>query len=243
MSESGLQDQLKQLCALQKIDAQIFECRRLNAEKPEQLQALSAQFEGKKEGLKQLEESKKRLQLDRKNQEGELQVKDEAIAKANVQLSQIKNNKEYTAKISEIESIKADRSLIEERIILAYDEADKIQEEVEREKATVSEEEKRYLDSKQAVEKEIKELEVQIGNLQAQRKDILPQLDKNLLQRYDRILENKEGLAMVPVDRAACGGCYMNVPPQVINDIKKYEDIVCCEVCSRILYLREDMSN
>ncbi len=239
MEQIDIKEQISELLKLQHVDAEIYDLKRQLEEKPEYLKSLQEQFEAKKTVFHQLEEKHKAVQLERKSQEGDLQAKDDAIAKANMQLSQIKNNKEYTAKINEIESIKADKSIIEEKIILAYDEGDKLKDEIEKEKELVHQEEQRYLQQKKEVEENIRSIEQRIKELHKQREELIPQINPSFLSRYERILVNKEGLAIVPVEGQACGGCYMNVPAQVINEIKKYEELVYCEICARILYLKE----
>jgi len=62
-----------------------------------------------------------------------------------------------------------------------------------------------------------------------------------MLAVYDRVVENRGGTALVPVVGNACGGCFMHVPPQVINKIKMYDEIVRCEMCARFLYLQEEI--
>ena len=240
MEQIDIQEQIRGLVKLQNVDAEIYDLKRQLEEKPESLKALQDQFELKKVSLHQLEEKHKAVQLDRKAKEGDLQAKDEAIAKANMQLSQIKNNKEYTAKISEIESIKADKSIIEEKIIVAYDDGDRIKSQIEKEKAVVQREEQVYLQEKKRVEEDMKRIEQRIRELEAQRGTLSPQINPVFLSRYERILANKEGLAIVPIEGHSCGGCYMNVPAQVVNEIKMHSELIYCEICSRILYLKGD---
>ncbi|MDD3274808.1 MAG: C4-type zinc ribbon domain-containing protein, partial [Candidatus Omnitrophica bacterium] len=79
----------------------------------------------------------------------------------------------------------------------------------------------------------------QLVQLETQRKQIIPEIDPKIFQEYERILSSREGLAIVPVEHNSCGGCHMLVPPQVINLIKMYSHIITCEVCNRILYIRE----
>ncbi|HQP11428.1 MAG TPA: C4-type zinc ribbon domain-containing protein [Candidatus Omnitrophota bacterium] len=240
MEQIDIKEQIGGLVALQNVDAEIYELKRQLEEKPEFLKSLQDQFETKKIKLHQLEEQHKAIQLDRKAKEGDLQAKDAAIAKANTQLSQIKNNKEYMAKIGEIESIKADKSIIEEKIIVAYDEADNIKSQIEKEKNVVQQEEQKYLQAKKSIDDEVKKIEQRIRELGVQRGALLPQINPAFLRRYERILANKAGLAIVSVQGHSCGGCYMNVPAQVINEIKMYDKLISCEMCSRILYLKED---
>lgn len=239
MPDTSIRDQIKKIIELQKIDSEIYSLKAELKEKPAVLLQLKDKFEAHKESLTKLEEKLKAVQLDRKEKELELKTKEDDIAKANTQLSQIKTNKEYTAKISEIEHVKADKSIIEEKILVSYDESDAISAETEKEKVKVAEEEKNYLAKKKEAEDDIKVIEGRVKVLDSQRKQATPGVDPGHLSRYERILENKGGIAIVPIERNACGGCFMNVTSQQVNTIKMNEQMVECEMCSRILYLED----
>ena len=241
MTKGTILEQIKSLVELQKVDAEIYSLNKDLKEKPSYLEELAAQFEGKKMKMKELEEKYKGLQVARKTHEMDLQSKEDSIAKANTHLSLLKTNKEYTAKITEIESIKADKSMIEEKILESYDEADALKGCIDQEKEVLVKEEKVYLEGKRKMEETIKNIKERISILETQRGQILPKVDSGVLGRYEKILVNKEGLAIVPVQNNACGGCYMNTPAQVINEIKMHENFVYCEMCARILFLEEDV--
>ena len=61
-------------------------------------------------------------------------------------------------------------------------------------------------------------------------------IDPRVLANYEKILDAKDGLAMVPIVEDTCGGCHMQLPPQVINEIRLKNEIIYCQICSRILY-------
>ena len=84
-----------------------------------------------------------------------------------------------------------------------------------------------------------KEIEVKLAEFQEKRKAILPMIDKETLARYERILHGKNGLALVPVRGDNCGGCFVHLPPQVINEIRIKEQIIYCERCARMLFTEE----
>lgn len=242
MPETSVKDQTKKLVELQKIDGDIYLFNKDLEEKPQVVQELKDEYESKKAKLNELEEKSKNLQVQRKDLELELQSKEDDIAKANTQLSDIKTNKEYTAKISEIESIKADKSIIEEKILVSYDETEAISAEIDKEKEVLAKEEKEYLDKKKEVDGEVVKIKEQIKTLEAQREKVLPDIEKTELARYERILKHKEGRAIVPVVSNACSGCHMNVTPQMINAIKMYDQMISCEMCNRLLYIEEDLA-
>lgn len=59
---------------------------------------------------------------------------------------------------------------------------------------------------------------------------------ERLLNSYARIRSNyRNGLAVVTVERDACGGCFNQIPPQVQMEIATHNNVVACEHCGRIL--------
>ncbi len=61
-------------------------------------------------------------------------------------------------------------------------------------------------------------------------------VDERLLASYEKIRKNyRNGLAVVPVERDACGGCFYSIPPQKQSEIKQRKKVMVCENCGRIL--------
>jgi hypothetical protein len=241
VSEFKVLDQIRKLVKLQEDDSKLYNVRKELEEKPALVKQLEQEFEAKKAKMKALEDDFKKIQVERSSMEGDLAQKETAITKADGQLLQLKTNKEYTAKIGEIEGIKADKSIIEEKILETYDKADAIKGLIDREKEILAKDEKEFLAKKQEIEAQIKELDIKLKGFNELRAALLDGVDKNVLTRYERILNSREGLAVVPVLGNVCGGCFMNVPPQLVNEIRKQKEIITCERCTRILYLEEDL--
>jgi len=239
--EPNVLESLRKLVELQKFDNEIFMLNRELEEKPAVLDVLKQEFEAKKGKLKELEDRFKGVQVERNTLEGDLASKEENIKKADMQLTQLKTNKEYHAKITEIEGLKAAKSMIEEKILISYDKTDEVKALVESEKKVVAQQEQDFQARKKLVENEIKAIQDRVVALKAEREKLLPGFDKGMLSRYERILNNRDGLAVVPVKHQVCGGCFMNVPAQVINEVKKHEEMIICEICARILYLEEEL--
>ena len=239
--DTSVQDQIKRMVEIQKLDGEIYDLRKEIQEKPKLIDQLKGEFEETKAKLNELEERAKAIVVGRKEFELELQSKEDVISKANTDLNSLKTNKEYSAKISEIESLKADKSQIEEKILRSYDEADSVNADIEKEKAEVSEREKVYLGKKKEIEDEIRVLEDRVKVLDAQRSEIAPNIDPTILKQYEQLLQVKEGRAIVPVNGLTCGGCYMNAMPQTVNQIKMKTELIRCEYCARFLYLEDDL--
>ncbi len=241
MTTISMKDQIKRLIELQTIDVDVYRFKMQLREKPAEIEGLKAEFGSKKARLKQLEDELKGIQLAQKAHEGDLKAKEEAIVRADGQLLQLKTNKEYTAKLLEIEGIKADKSLIEEKILLGFDLVEAARKALETERAVVVSYEKDFAARKKQIEDDIAVAKDQMKVKESQRSRLTPDVRPDVLARYERILENKEGLAIVPMVNHACGGCFMNLTEQRINEIKRHDQIVACDMCARLLYLPDDL--
>ncbi len=240
MPITNLKSQIKILVQLQKIDSEIYALNEEKKAKPEEIKVIEASFEEKKKNLAALEKAFLDAQKLKKDRELELSTKEEATKKLQSQLYSLKTNKEYQAMLQQIEDSKADASLIEDKILESMDKIDMAKAEVDQEKQRLQGEEKVFSAEKAKVEARIKEIDARLAQLDAERKRITPEIDPKVLSQYERILANREGLAIVGADDNSCHGCNMFVPPQVINLIKMYEGIITCETCNRILYIQED---
>ena len=239
MATVDLKAQIIGLVKLQELDSEIYALKNEKEAKPLEIRAMEESFEAKKQSLALLEKSSLDLQKQRKEKELELATNAEAVKKLQSQLYSLKTNKEFQIMLQQIADAKADGSLIEEKILISFEDSDKIKAQMDQENLKLKSEEKVFLEQKKKVELRIKEIEERLNQLQAQRKQVTPGIDPKMLAEYDRILSSRDGLAIVTVLDNSCGGCHMLVPPQVINLIKMYEYIVTCEVCNRIFYITE----
>lgn len=240
MSTINLKAEINSLVQLQKIDSEIYALKDEKKAKPEETKAIEASFEEKKKNLAALEKTSLDLQKQKKDKELELGTKEENTKKLQTQLYSLKTNKEYQAMLQQIEDSKADASVIEDKILEFLEKMDKIKSEVDQEKKKLQEEEKIFNSQKEKVETRVKEIDARLAQLEAERKRLTPEVDPKILAQYERILANRDGLAIVAANNNSCQGCNMFVPPQVINLIKMYERIITCEICNRILYIQDE---
>ncbi|MDD5155860.1 MAG: C4-type zinc ribbon domain-containing protein [Candidatus Omnitrophica bacterium] len=235
-----LKSQISSLIKLQKIDTEIYALKSEKEAKPAQIQGLDAAFDEKKQSLAVLDKEILDLQKLKKDKELELASKEEGAKKLQSQLYQLKTNKEYQAMLQQINDTKADASVIEDKILELMDQIDSLKTGVDKEKLVLQQEEKALGVEKGKIQDRVKEIDDRLSQLEAQKKQVIPEIDTKILPQYERILKSRDGLAIVQVKDNSCGGCNMHVPPQVINLIRMYERIITCEVCNRMLYIGED---
>lgn len=241
MEQKSIKEQIGFLIGLQVIDAQIYYLSKEKASMPGYLKSIDEMLERKKTGIKQAEDNLKNTQLKLKEKEGGLQQKEDQIRKLQGQLYTLKTNKEYSTMLSEIEGIKTDNSLIEEDIIKFMDEIELAKKRIIEEKELFKTEESAALKEKEAIYLKAKEVDARLLELNEKRNGIVPNIEKQVILRYEKILKNKDGLAIVHIEDGSCGGCHMNLPPQVVSDAKLKEDIIICGSCLRILYIEDNV--
>lgn len=235
----NLAEQLKLLVELQGLDTQIYKIQEEIDLIPQKIKEMDDLFGEKSVNLKALEDAVKALQLKRKDKEGELKTKEDSIKKFQTQMYQVKTNKEYTTFQDEIARAKADCSVIEEDILKIFDQVDSENKKIAQEKEFLKKEEVVLAEEKKRFSDESGRLAAEIEKLKAQRAQLSSKVDKDVLTKYERILNNRDHLAVVPVVIDSCQGCFAKLPPQVLNEIRMKDAIVICESCARMLYIDE----
>ncbi|NBA88181.1 hypothetical protein GVN16_20580 [Emticicia sp. CRIBPO] len=234
--EITIADKLASLLELQDIDSKLDELRKLRGDLPEEVKDLEDEVIGietriskfQKE-IETVEEEINKHKLNKKDSE-------KLIVKYKDQQMNVRNNREYDAISKELELQELEIQLSEKRIREAEYRIKTKQQEIDDTETS--------LNSRKAVlEQKRKELDKLINESHEEEEKLLKQSEKQskkvedrLLKAYTRIRSGaKNGLAVVAVDRGACGGCFNVVPPQRQADIMDKQKIIICEHCGRIL--------
>ena len=236
MQELTVEERLQNLYELQRIDTEIDKIKTLRGELPLEVQDLEDEIAGLETRIENLKAELSELDKTTSTRKQEIKKAEEAIKKYSEQLDNVRNNREYDALSKEIEFQKLEIELQEKRIR----EATKAKAEKD---ALMEESKKRYEDKVSDLEAKKNELNDIINethkdeeSLQIKSEQLAATIDDRLLTAYRRIRSNaRNGLAVVTVDRDACGGCFNKIPPQRQLDIRSRKKIIVCEYCGRIL--------
>ena len=236
MQELTVEEKLQNLYELQRIDTEIDKIKTLRGELPLEVQDLEDEIAGLETRIENLKVELGELDKTSSTRKMDIKKAEEAIKKYSEQLDNVRNNREYDALSKEIEFQKLEIELQEKRIR----EAQKAKAEKE---ALMEESKKRYEDKVSDLEAKKGELNDIINethkdeeSLQTKSEELAATIDERLLTAYRRIRSNaRNGLAVVTVDRNACGGCFNKIPPQRQLDIRSRKKIIVCEYCGRIL--------
>lgn len=232
----SVESKLKALYELQQIDSTIDRIKLLRGELPLEVQDLEDEISGLETRLENLNAEVKDLEVQISNRKNSIKDSEALIKKYEEQQNKVRNNREFDSIAKEIEYQKLEIQLAEKRIKEAKAQIAAKQEVIAAAAANI-EEKKHELDSKKReLEEIIDETRKEEEELAAKSEAAKAKIDERLLIAYNRIRSNaRNGLAVVTVDRDACGGCFNRIPPQRQMDIKLHKKIIVCEYCGRIL--------
>jgi hypothetical protein len=221
---------------LQLIDSKIDRLRIIRGELPLEVSDLEDTVLGLETRLKNVTSEVEELenQINEKKQN----IKDfqANIKKYEAQQNKVRNNREYDAITKEIEFQNLEIQLAEKRMKEAKAAITLKQELLEKSKAEFEERSKDLKVKKSELEEIISETEKEEKDLIDKSEKAAGGIEDRLLNAYRRIRDNtRNGLAVVAVERDACGGCYNKIPPQRQLDIRTNKKIIVCEHCGRIL--------
>lgn len=233
---STVAEKLDALVNLQRIDSEIDRLLTIRGELPLEVQDLEDEIHGLTTRVSNLEAELKEIETeisDRKIAQKEAQ---EAILGYKEKQNNVRNNREFESLSKEIEFQELEIQLHEKKSKEAAYRLEKKKEALEEAKERVENRQK-DLEAKQGeLDAIISETQKDEDKLRKESDKAKSNIDDHLIQAYDRLRTNfKNGLAVVAIDRDACGGCFNRIPPQRQLDIVQRKKIIVCEHCGRIL--------
>jgi len=231
--------QLQQLIVLQSLDDEIAEHKKLLADIPLQIDTGCTELEEKKKILSNAKEELDALQKERKDLELAVQGENDHMAKAKTKLPAVKTNREYTAILSEVEAIKVKVSGLEDKELEIMEILEEKQKEVPGIEKKYNEEDARFQEYKAKKDAELDRIKQELGVLVAKRENVSGQLDRVIMQRYEKVAGSRDGRAVVMLQGSICQGCFQQILPQMVIDVKIGESIQQCSNCICFLYWEE----
>ena len=235
-SEVSIEKKLIALYSLQQLDSQVDKIRIIRGELPLEVQDLEDEIAGLETRVENYETET--LAVEKSVTDKKLFIKDchALIKKYEEQQMNVRNNREYDSLSKEIEFQNLEIQLAEKRIKEFQISLDLKKEEIDRFQKLLA-------DRKNDLEIKKNELDDIIAETEKEESDLIDNSEKNrkyieerLITAYTRIRKNaRNGLAVVQIERDACGGCFNKIPPQHQLDIRMHKKIIVCEYCGRIL--------
>jgi predicted nucleic acid-binding Zn-ribbon protein len=235
-SEISVEERLRALFSLQLVDSEIDKIKTLRGELPLEVQDLEDEIAGLETRLGNLKDEVVNLEKSVSKKHNEITDAEALIKKYEEQQKNVRNNREFDSLSKEIEYQNLEIELFNKKI-------KEFNFQIEEKKVVIAESEGALSERKTDLDNKKSELDEIISDTQKEEEGLYKKLETieeiiedRLLTAYKRIRANaRNGLAVVPVQRDACGGCFNQIPPQRQLDIKSRKKIIVCEYCGRIL--------
>ena len=238
--EVSVEQKLIALYTLQQIDSQVDKIKIVRGELPLEVEDLEDEIAGLETRIANFHKEEEDYKNSIEEQKGVIKDSQALITKYKEQQMNVRNNREYDSLSKELEFQNLEIEHAEKKINESKYNIELLSTEIEKADEKLKDKridlEEKNNELKDIVEETVLE-EDKLTNMSAENEKFI---EDRLLSAYKRIRTNaRNGLAVVQIERDACGGCFNKIPPQHQLDIRVHKKIIVCDYCGRILVDKE----
>ena len=235
-----MKEQIKVLVKLQHLDTETVRIKSTLNDVSKKLENLDSSLKEIEQTIKDQESVLNELKKEYRDYESDVKMNLAKNKKSQERLRSVKTNKEYQSMLKEIEDVNSKNSSIEDKMIECLERMDQTEEIIAKKKDEYLLFSDRIKSEKENIEREAGINKKKLDELDMDRKNVSGLIDSQLFKKYLVIREQQQGgLAVVPVKDAVCHGCNVNLPPQLYNELFRYDSLKFCPNCHRVIYLKE----
>lgn len=231
-----MKEQINNLRELQDVDLEIDRIDAAITTGDQNLQNQREAIERRQNSIAEYQEKLASGGERRQHLEAEIQEAQAVIKDRQNKMMKVQTNREYQSLLKEIEDAKSANRQREEELVRLLEQDEYLQKKNEEQSALLAEEEATLAGQTASREVEAGKLASRRQKLSKDRDAKAKKIKADLLRKYEQIRAKRDGLAMAGVNRGVCYGCYMNVPPQLYNELLREDKMHICPTCNRLLY-------
>jgi len=168
--------------------------------------------------------------------ESELKDIQQKLVKFQTQLMEVKNSREYSAVLKEIDSAKVEITKHDEGLLARMQEIETLQADLPEAEAKLAVEVAAFDKERAEIEAAMQSLEERARQLVAERVKVEKSLPRDILMTFNRVAQARQGVSMARVVDAVCSACNVRLRPQVYNEVRRGDTLLTCDSCRRFLY-------
>ena len=231
-----MEGQLSLLVKLQEVELAIKQFETVIAAKPHELDPLIRVLDDTRVSATEHRKDLESLDKQRRQLESAINEEQNNLQKAQRKLLEVKTNKEYSAMLAEIEAFKQKISGHEDAVLHIMELTDLRKQELQELERRMKEAEQTLTEGRRRNELELSVLQNTLTERQRQREETGRQLERPVMDLYIRLLNSRKGLAVVGIKNGTCQGCFLSLPPQLVQEVRRNDRVLTCSHCQRILY-------
>ena len=231
-----LREQLETLAVLQGIDLEVKEHKTARTERLDEIERSEGEIARLAAEVKTLREAWEDKEGVRKAKEQTISDASRKVTDKRMRMSQIKNIKELQALQREIGAIKESNAIVEEELIEVMTDLEAQEGVLKQKEDELTALRNDWNEKKGPLREQIAEIDQKIDQTREARDATASRLSDDLMGKYELLFDRRGGTAVVALSSAICQACYMNLPPQLWNDVLRNERVNLCPSCQRILF-------
>ena len=235
-----MQDKIKTLSDLQKIDTRLINIEKSKEGLPEIVSKTEKKIENSKKNLEKINISITEIEKLIQEESVKINRSEKSLEEYKTKKDNVTNNKEYEALANEMTFHEAQLEELNASTLKLNKNLDVKKEELLEEQNSLKELEEKLGTTQKLLEEKLAETEKEEILLNKEREKLVLKLPKQLYELYFRILKSKGGKAVVGGDKGYCEGCYTVLPSQKTSALKRNDTLVQCDACSRVLIIKSD---
>ena len=238
MGDEKLRAQIEILASLQTVDREIKEQTDIKRGLLGDLDSKEKLIQGKQREIDGLSTVLAEMERQRAAKDRVFQDEGKKAMDKRMRMNRIKNAKELQALQREIDVMRQTNGELEEELIKIMQQMDEIKSQIQQKEEEMAALRDEWQKQRQTLGNQITGIEQAVIEAASRRQMIAAQIAADLISRYELIFSRRGGTAVVEVSGGICQGCYMNIPPQLSNEIMRSEKVHLCPSCQRILYVK-----
>jgi len=233
-----LKKKLDMLEELQEVDQKIDSLKASQDGLKAELSGISQGVDSAREELALLEAGLAKLEIEKSEYEATHAAELENIVRSETNMKEIKTNKEFQAVGREITAARKQVTDLEEQMLQKISQIEELAGELEVKRSVCDELAKNSAQRVVAKQAEIDKIQSGIDEDINRRESVTKKLPASLVKKFTILREQRRGQALAIARDGYCMGCNMQLPPQLYNNLYKYEELLACPHCQRILILK-----
>jgi hypothetical protein len=233
-------EEIQRLWRLHDLDERAATARAALAKYPEQKRALDGRVESERARLMTHGKTAEEALKARRKLEQDIEGVTAQQRQFESRQPSVKTNDEFRALTLEIDGCKAKRSDLETQVLMRLEEEESLAKQKPGIDRALKDAETERAERLRDIEREEGAAKASLEAIEAARTAELAELTPLVRQRYERIHASRDGRAVVPIVKNACGGCFRAQPPQMLQEIRRGERLLVCDGCGRIIVLPPD---
>ena len=232
----AMREQISILVRLQTIDSDIQKIKKRLGKVDGEIAALDSELDEFESSIKGKVAIGEEYQKTFRSLESDANMNLPKIAKSKEKLTSVKTNKEYQALLKEIEDLKTANSKIEDQMLEILEQSDTAEAQLSEKNQEFEFAKIRVAGEKAGITMAAKKDRTRLTELQVDFQTVLDTVNPDILKAFRSVRSRIGNLAVAKVEDAVCAGCHMNIPPQMYNELQRFESLMYCPQCQRIIY-------